>query len=61
MNKLKGFKKIYKKRFGKKIDRNEAYEQGVKLMRLVELVYKPISQQEYNKLITNKYDNDANT
>lgn len=47
---IKRFQKIYKKRFGKKIDRNEAYEQGVKLMRLVELVYKPMTETEYIRL-----------
>ncbi len=35
------YQKLYKNRFGKKISREKAYEQGVKLVRLVELVYKP--------------------
>ena len=41
------FQKIYKTRFGKEISREEAYERGVKLMRLVKLVYKPMTEDEF--------------
>jgi hypothetical protein len=44
------FQTLYKNRFGKEISREEAYEQGVKLMRLVELIYKPMTETEYKKL-----------
>ena len=44
------FQMLYKKHFGKKISREEAYEQGVKLMRLVELIYKPMTEKEYQQL-----------
>ena len=44
------FQTIYKNRFGKEISREEVYEQGVKLMRLVELIYKPMTETEYKKL-----------
>jgi hypothetical protein len=44
------FQKLYKNRFGKKISRNEAYEQGVKLIRMVELIYKPMTEIEYQQL-----------
>lgn len=44
------FQTLYKNRFGKDINREEAYEQGVKLIRLVELVYQPMTQAEYQKL-----------
>jgi len=44
---IKKFQKIYKKRFGKEINREEAYEKGVKLIRLVKLVYKPMTEEEY--------------
>lgn len=44
------FQMLYKKRFGKKISREEAYEQGVKLIRLVELIYKPMTEAEYQQL-----------
>jgi len=41
------FQTLYKEQFGKEISRKEALEKGIKLMRLVELVYKPITQEEY--------------
>jgi len=44
------FQTLYKNRFGKKISREEAYEQGVKLIRLVELIYKPMTEAEYQQL-----------
>ena len=42
---------MYKKRFGKEITREEAYEKGVKLMRLVEIIYQPMTEAEYQKLL----------
>lgn len=47
---IKSFQVLYKNRFGKEIGRDEAYEQGVKLLRLVELIYKPMTETEYQKL-----------
>jgi hypothetical protein len=44
------FQILYKNRFGKEISREEAYEKGVKLIRLIELVYKPMTEAEYQKL-----------
>lgn len=44
------FQTLYKNRFGRDIGREEAYEQGVKLMRLVELVYQPMTDAEYQQL-----------
>lgn len=44
------FQMLYKNRFGKEISREEAYEQGAKLLRLVEIVYKPMTENEYQKL-----------
>ena len=44
------FQKLYKNRFGKKISREEAYEKGAKLIRLVELIYKPMTEAEYQQL-----------
>ena len=43
---IKKFQEIYKERFGKEISREEALEQGVKLLRLVELIYKPMTEEE---------------
>ena len=44
------FQKLYKTRFNKKISREEAYKQGVKLIRLVELIYQPMTEAEYQQL-----------
>lgn len=44
------YQTLYKNRFGKEISRREAYEQGVKLVRLVELIYKPMTEADYQQL-----------
>jgi len=44
------YQMLYRNRFGKEISREEAYEQGVKLIRLIKIVYKPMTQEEYNQV-----------
>lgn len=44
------YQTLYKNRFGKEISKEEACEQGIKLIRLVELVYKPITKEEFQEL-----------
>jgi len=44
------FQTLYKNRFDVEISREEAYEKGVKLIRLIELVYKPITKKDYQEL-----------
>ena len=44
------FQNLYKNRFGKDISREEAYEKGAKLIRLVQLVYKPMTESEYQQV-----------
>jgi hypothetical protein len=44
------YQELVKKRFNREIGREEALENGIKLLRLVELIYKPISESEYQKL-----------
>lgn len=39
---------LYKKHFGKDIDKAEALERGMKLLRLMQLVYKPMTQMEFD-------------
>lgn len=43
---ITNFQALYRKRFGREITREEAYEKGVKLMRLVEIIYKPMTEDE---------------
>lgn len=47
---ITNYQKLYKNHFGKDISREEAYEQGAKLIRLVELIYQPMSEKEYRQL-----------
>lgn len=44
------FQELYRGRFGKEISREEAYEKGIKLVRMIELVYRPMTAAEYEKL-----------
>lgn len=41
------FQALYKKHFGKEISRDAALEQGAKLIRLVELTYRPTTKDEH--------------
>ena len=43
---VKKFQDIYRKRFGKEISKADALEKGIKLVRLMEIVYKPITEKE---------------
>lgn len=42
------FQKLHKEHFGVEISKEDAYEKGVKLLRLMSIVYKPMTQKEYN-------------
>ncbi|TSC79983.1 MAG: hypothetical protein G01um101429_295 [Parcubacteria group bacterium Gr01-1014_29] len=44
------YQTLYKNRFGKDISQEEAYEHGAKLIRFVELIYKPMTETEYQQL-----------
>ena len=44
------YQSLHKARFGKEISREEAYEKGAKLIRLLELIYKPMTEAEYQQL-----------
>ncbi len=41
------FQSLYKEHFGEEISKEDAYEQGVQLLRLVQLIYKPMTQKEF--------------
>ena len=47
---LEGFRKIYKKRFGENISDQVALEKATKLLNLVKAVYRPMTQEEYDKV-----------
>ena len=48
--KIADFQAIYKARFGKEISREEAIEKGIKLLRLIEIIYKPMTEKEFQQL-----------
>ncbi len=41
------FQKLYKEQFGIEISKEDAYEKGIKLLRLMSIVYKPMTEKEY--------------
>lgn len=47
---LEEFKRIYRKQFGKEISDQDALEFATKLLRLMEIVYKPMTKEEFSKL-----------
>ena len=47
---LEEYKAIYRKNFGKDISDADALEQATKLLRLMEIVYKPMTKEEYNEI-----------
>jgi len=51
---IEAFREIYRTEFGKEINKEDAYEKGIKLLRLVELVYKPITLEQYKRLQQHK-------
>jgi len=44
---LEKFKQIYKAKFDKDINDQEAYEKGIKLIQLLKINDKPISEEDY--------------
>ena len=47
---LEKFKTIYQKRFRKNLSDQDALEKATKLLRLVEIIYKPMTQEQYDTL-----------
>lgn len=40
------FQKIYREQFGKEISRERALEEGIKLVRMMKIVYQPITKED---------------
>lgn len=47
---------LYKSEFGMEISREDAYEKGVKLLRLMSVVYKPMTEKEYERIQKHRRD-----
>lgn len=48
---IEKFQLLYEHRFGKEISREDAYEQGAKLIRMVELIYQPMTKTELERVL----------
>jgi hypothetical protein len=46
---IEKFQELYKQQFGEEISYEEAADRGLKLVRLVRLVYKPITKEQYKR------------
>ncbi len=42
------FQALYMSEFGVEISKEDAYEKGIKLLELMSVVYKPMTQQEHD-------------
>lgn len=47
---IKKFQEIYRETFGKEISREDALSGGIRLLRLIELIYQPITKEDFEKL-----------
>ena len=47
---IREFQAIYKEHFGTEITKEDAYENGIKLLRLISLIYRPTSSNEQLKV-----------
>jgi len=47
---IKQFQTLYKNRFGRKISKKEALEKGINLINLVRIIYRPMTETEYQQL-----------
>ena len=52
------FQMLCQNHLNRGVGREEAYEKGAKLIRLLELIYRPITENEYQKL--KEYQNKIN-
>jgi hypothetical protein len=43
---IREFQELYKEHFGVEISKEEAYENGTKLLHLISLIYRPIDQKK---------------
>lgn len=45
---IRTFRIIYREQFGKEISKEDAYEQGIKLLRLMAVVYQPMTKEDFD-------------
>lgn len=50
------FQALYKSELGIEIDKEDAYEKGIKLLRLMSVAYKPMTEKEYELIQKHRKD-----
>jgi hypothetical protein len=50
------FQALYKNELGMEINREDAYEKGIKLLRLMSVVYRPMTEKEYEAIEKHRRD-----
>lgn len=50
------FQALYKSEFGMEISRADAYEKGIKLLGLMSVIYKPMTEKEYELIQEHRTD-----
>lgn len=48
---LTSFKALYKQHFGEELSQKDALEKALKLVRMMQLVYRPITEEQYQQVI----------
>ena len=48
---LTSFKVLYKQHFGEELSQEEALEKASKLVRMMQLIYKPITKKQYQQVV----------
>jgi len=50
---IEKFKSLYKMLFGKEVSNEDAYEKGIKLLRLMKVIYRPMTEKQYRAIQEN--------
>jgi hypothetical protein len=50
------FQALYKSEFGMEISKEDAYEKGIKLLRLMSIVYQPMTEEEHGRIQQHRKD-----
>ena len=53
---IQKFQALYRSEFGMEISAEEAYEKGIKLVRLMSAVYRPMTKEQFEKIQKHRED-----
>jgi hypothetical protein len=53
---IQKFQALYRSEFGMEITAEEAYEKGIKLVRLMSAVYRPMTKEQFEKIQKHRKD-----